>query len=268
MSNIKFRTIYLLLLFLICLSVSVGSISEKSIEIIELGNWNQKKLQDIIAEKPEPVSEQIDFLSEKFLGTPYEADTLTGDINTAEVFTVNLKGMDCFTYIDYVEALRLSETENKFDPNLKSIRYKDGKVSFKNRNHFFSDWPIRNSENIVDVTHEIGGHNAVIVQKSLNLKKDGTTFLPGIPVVPREFYYIPSSSVNKEIISQLRTGDYVGMYTEIDGLDVTHTGIIIKNEDGVFLRHASSKKGNQKVVDEDLSEYIKNVPGIVVYRPK
>ena len=58
------------------------------------------------------------------------------------------------------------------------------------------------------------------------------------------------------------------MYTEIDGLDVTHTGIIIKNDDGVFLRHASSKKSNQKVVDEDLQKYIKNVPGIVVYRPQ
>lgn len=261
------KTLVIVLILIIFIATEMAH-SEENSEIIELGSWNQKKLQEIIASKPEPVSEQIDYFSEKFLGTPYKAHTLTGDINTPEIFTVNLRGMDCFTYIDYVEALRLSESEDKFNPNLKKIRYKDAEVSFKNRNHFFSDWPIRNSNNIVDVTHEISGNNAVVVQKSLNLKKDGTTFLPGIPVEHREFYYIPSSNLNKEIISKLRTGDYIGMYTEIDGLDVSHTGIIIKNSDGVFLRHASSKKSNQKVVDENFREYIKNVTGIVVYRPK
>ena len=242
--------------------------SEENIEIIELGKWNQDRLQKIISEKPETTSAQIDFLSKKFLGTPYEANTLTGDINTPEIFTVNLRGMDCFTYIDYIEALRLSSTLEDFNTNLKDLRYQNGNISFQSRNHFFSDWPIRNNVNVKDVTYEVGGKNAVVVEKNLNLKGDGSTFLPGIPVVPREFYYIPSSAVNDELVSKLRTGDYIGMYTNIDGLDVTHTGIIIKNDRGVFLRHASSKKSNQKVVDENLQKYIKNVPGIVVYRPQ
>lgn len=242
--------------------------SEESIEIIELGKWNKDKLEGIILDKPATTPSQIDFLSKQFLGTPYEGHTLTGDINTPEIFTVNLEGMDCFTYIDYVEALRLSNTLDDFNTNLKDIRYKDGNISFQDRNHFFSDWPIRNRVNVKDITYEVGGKNAVVIEKNLNLKTDGSTFLPGIPVAPREFYYIPSSAVNNEIISKLSTGDYIGMYTDIEGLDVTHTGIIIKNDNGVFLRHASSKKSNQKVVDEDLKKYIKNVPGVVVYRPQ
>jgi len=254
-------------LLMIFITPQIASSGEKT-EIIKLGKWNQDKLQKIIANKPETTSEQIDFFSEQFLGTPYEANTLTGDINTPEIFTVDLKAMDCFTYIDYVEALRLSVRLDEFDPNLKDIRYKNAKVSFQNRNHFFSDWPISNNDNVTDVTYEIGGNNAVAVEKSLNLKSDGSTFLPGIPVVPREFYYIPSSAIDDELVSKLRTGDYIGMYTEIDGLDVTHTGIVIKQDEGVFLRHASSKKSNQKVVDENLKEYTKNVPGIVVYRPR
>ena len=88
----------------------------------------------------------------------------------------------------------------------------------------------------------MAGGSAVGVEKSLNLKEDGSTFLPGIAVVKRELYYIPSSEVNDEVIARLRTGDYVGMYADIDGLDVTHTGIIIKKDDGIYLRHASSKK--------------------------
>ena len=45
--------------------------------------------------------------------------------------------MDCFTYLDYVEALRLSNSYEEFNPKVKDIRYKNGKVSFQNRNHFF-----------------------------------------------------------------------------------------------------------------------------------
>jgi hypothetical protein len=63
------------------------------------------------------------------------------------------------------------------------------------------------------------------------------------------------------------SGDFVGIYTDKEGLDVSHTGIIIKKDGKVFLRHASSKEKNQKVVDENLSEYMKNKPGLVVYRP-
>jgi len=256
------------LLVVITFILSLKGISEEKTEIIELGKWNQDKIQEIIEKKPETTSAQIDFLSKQFLGTPYEEHTLTGDINTTEIFTVNLQGMDCFTYIDYVEALRLSNTLEDFNTNLKGIRYQNEDISFHNRNHFFSDWPVRNNENVRDVTFEVGGNNAIVVEKSLNLKSDGSTFLPGIPIEKREFYFIPSSAIDDDLISKLLTGDYVGMYTNIGGLDVTHTGIIIKKNDGVYLRHASSKKRNQKVVDEDLKEYVKNVPGIVVYRPQ
>jgi len=241
---------------------------EKSNEIIKLGKWDQDNLKEIISEKPSTRGEQINFLSEQFLGTPYVAHTLTGDINTPEIFTVNLEGMDCFTYIDYVEAMRLSAGLDDFKTNLKEIRYRGGNVAFVNRNHFFSDWPAHNSDNVRDITHVIGGNKAIAVEKNLNQKSDGSNFLPGIPVENRSLYYIPSSAIDDGIIEKLHTGDYIGMYTEIDGLDVTHTGIIIKNDNGVFLRHASSKKKNQKVVDEDLKQYIQNTPGIVVYRPQ
>ena len=268
MSYDSFTKVLMSFVLVIAFVTPLIAYSEESKQIIELGKWNQDKLEGIILNKPVTTPSQIDFLSKQFLGTPYEGHTLTGDINTPEIFTVNLEGMDCFTYIDYIEALRLSNTLDDFNTNLKNIRYKDSDISFQARNHFFSDWPIQNKINVKDITHEVGGKNTVLVEKNLNLKTDGSTFLPGIPVVTREFYYIPSSAVNNEIISKLRTGDYIGMYTDIDGLDVTHTGIIIQNDNGVFLRHASSKKSNQKVVDEDLKEYIKNVPGVVVYRPQ
>jgi hypothetical protein len=77
--------------------------------------------------------------------------------------------------------------------------------------------------------------------------------------------YIPSERVNKMICAQLRTGDYVGIYSSLSGLDASHVGIIVKGGPGMHFRHASSAA--QKVVDQDFSEYISGKPGIIILRP-
>ena len=63
-------------------------------------------------------------------------------------------------------------------------------------------------------------------------------------------------------------GDYIGIYTHIEGLDVTHVGILIKKEGKAYLRHASSKKEFLKVIDEPFESYIKNTPGFIVLRQR
>jgi cell wall-associated NlpC family hydrolase len=243
--------------------------NENMAEVIELGKWTEVGLTEIMTEssKPGGAGERITFISEKFLGTPYVGSTLTGDIKTPEVFTIDLEGMDCFTFIDYVEAMSLSGSFPEFEDTLRKIRYRDGVVAFPNRNHFFSDWPVYNSEYIKDVTSALGGDKTMEASKNLNRKGDGTYYLPGIPVVNRTIFYIPSDALDASALSKLKSGDFVGIYTDKEGLDASHTGIIIKKNGKVFLRHASSKEKNQKVVDEDLSEYMKNKPGLIVYRP-
>ncbi|MBI4698319.1 MAG: DUF1460 domain-containing protein [Nitrospirae bacterium] len=42
-------------------------------------------------------------------------------------------------------------------------------------------------------------------------------------------------------------------------------GIIIKNADEIYLRHASSAAG--KVIDQDLMDYISKKPGLIIFRP-
>jgi len=245
-------------------------------EYVILGRWTEERLNAIIREASEihGAGERIAFISEKFLGLPYQEKTLIGDKNTPEVFVINFEGVDCFTFIDYIEAMRLSASFSEIRENLQRIRYKTGKVVFENRNHFFTDWVESNSEFVEDVTEGIGGKSSLRVEKMLNVKEDGTYFLNGIAPKKRIIKYIPSVVVDDSIMNKLRTGDYVGMYSEKSGLDVSHMGIIIKNEDSllithhssVFLRHASSVKG--KVFDEDFRKYITNKAGIVILRPK
>ncbi len=248
---------------------------ERKTESINLGTWTEESLMKVMkdaAEKSESAEGRISFISEKFLGTKYQGKTLTGSINEQEGFTLNLAGMDCFTYIDYVEAMRLSSSFSEFKHELKKIRYREGVVSFQNRNHFFSDWPVNNGGNVRDVTREIGGGKTTKINKKLNLKQDETYYLSGIPVINRKITFLPSSAINDEVVKKLHAGDYVGIYAHkdkqgipLEGLDVTHTGIIIKKDDKVYLRHASSI--HNKVIDENFLEYVQNKPGVVIYRP-
>jgi hypothetical protein len=212
--------------------------------------------------------ERIDFLSRRFLGTVYQESTLIGDQKREEVSVVNLEAVDCFTFIDYMEAMRLSSSFPEFRESLKKIRYRGGVLSFQNRNHFFTDWVKFNRDHIEDITDAVGLRNTRTVLKTLNLKEDGTCFLPGIGPAQREIKYIPLSSLDNQMVGRLKTGDYIGIYSELDGLDVSHVGIFIRVGSSLFLRHASSKKEVRQVVDQDFMEYVRNRPGIMVLRPK
>jgi len=237
---------------------------------ILLGKFSQAELDQIIR-KSSLISEtgdQIDFLSRQFLGIDYAESTLIGDANTPEVFVINLEGVDCFTFIEYIETMRLSDSYSGFESNLKKVRYRSGMVDFLNRNHFFSDWKKYNRDFVDDVTEEIGNGKIVGVQKTLNEREDGTYFLPGIQPAQHKILYIPSGALDIPVFNRLRTGDYIGIYSGLQGLDVSHAGIIIKDRCDIFLRHASSQSEYRKVVDQDFKIYVTNKPGIIVLRPK
>ena len=237
---------------------------------IILGKFSQEELDHIIykSSKIKDIARRIDFLSGQLLDLDYIESTLIGDINTPEAFVINLEGVDCFTFIDYIEAMRLSNSFSEFTVNLRKVRYKSGKVVFENRNHFFTDWREFNSDFIDDVTEEIGAQRTIKVQKTLNEKKDGTYYIPGVRPVLREIKYIPSDKIDESVMNKLSTGDYIGIYSTKQGLDVSHVGISIKKGDKTYLRHASSLKKHRKVVDQDFKKYIAGKPGIIIFRPK
>ncbi|ODA43803.1 putative lipoprotein [Thermodesulfovibrio sp. N1] len=195
-------------------------------------------------------------ISKYFLGIPYEKNTLLGSPTKEEELVINFEGVDCMTFIEYVEALRLSDDLSSFIENLKHVRYFDGIVDFKKRRHFFIDW--QNLKSIRDVTEEITDRKCYIVMKNLN-------FIEGIEPKLKIINYIPAEAIEK-IVSKLKTGDYCGFYTSKEGLDVIHVGIIIRDENNFRLRHASSIKGY--VVDEDFFEYSRQKEGMIIFRPQ
>lgn len=73
------------------------------------------------------------------------------------------------------------------------------------------------------------------------------------------FPYIKTSDLNsKDIKKFLRQGDVVALVTSIKNLDVTHMGIIVKDEAGEpHLLHASSSDGVVEVSTLPLADFMK-----------
>ncbi|MFI5778666.1 DUF1460 domain-containing protein [Nocardia sp. NPDC051570] len=212
-----------------------------------------------------PRGDAIDQLSARFLGTPYGPDMLVGSPTQPEQLVVDLRRVDCFTFLDYVEALSRSADRADFMNKLVETRYAGGQIDFWHRKHFFTDWANTPRIAATDITGSLTSA-AITVSKHLNAKVDGSNYLPGIPVVDRDITYIPAGAVNDAVVSQLHTGDFIGAYADEPGLDVTHVGIFVRTPNGPVFRNATSLAAYQ-VVDTPLSQYVATTPGVIVLRP-
>jgi hypothetical protein len=234
-------------------------------ELVRLGKWDRLSLGQVLgtAAAISEARERIEYISGQFLGTPYEETTLVGSSDVPEKLVICLQAVDCFTYIDYVESMRLSLSFDDFREQLRMVRYRSGVVAYAARNHFFTDWA--ESPRVRDVSADVGLAEVRSVVKVLNRKGDGSLFLSDIPERKRTVTFIPAEALDEGAMDRLRTGDYVGIYTEADGLDVSHVGIIVKRQGGVYFRHASVVE--KMVIDQDFRSYLAGKPGIIVLRP-
>ena len=68
----------------------------------------------------------------------------------------------------------------------------------------------------------------------------------------------------------MRAGDFVGLVTKIEGLDISHMGIIDKDEKGeIYLLDASMSGGKVMLEKENMMKMFQNsktVMGIRVFR--
>ncbi|MEM9256991.1 MAG: N-acetylmuramoyl-L-alanine amidase-like domain-containing protein [Pseudomonadota bacterium] len=229
----------------------------------------KQRLEHLFASEPTNDPDKIIAISGLFLDLNYVEHRLIGSSDVPEQLVIDFGALDCFTYLDYVEALRKSsDYEEDFIENLIVTRYVDGEVSYLSRKHFFSDWvhaDTNGDSNAHDVTALVSDYHETVF-KDLNRKADGSSFIPDLPTKQRYIDYIPSEHIDATLVERLQNGDYIGIYSEIDGLDVTHVGIFLHGEDGPVYRNASSVSSNMRVVDSPFLEYMQNTPGIVVYR--
>ena len=221
-----------------------------------------------------------------FLNKPYQKGTL--DVTPEEILVVNLNGFDCVTLIETCVALAYITKANKLDfkdycLRLRFIRYRNGAITnYTSRLNYFTDWIANNQlKGIVkDVTREIGGqpYKKEINFMSFNyanydkLRKN-PDFLDSIKAIESEInknkhYYIPKEKLPSKI-NKIRNGDVIAITTNIEGLDIIHSGFAYWKGSQLCLIHASSDYKKVMVTEKPLVDYLKSIKkqtGVMVLR--
>ncbi|CAM4170017.1 N-acetylmuramoyl-L-alanine amidase-like domain-containing protein [Erysipelothrix aquatica] len=214
-------------------------------------------------------AEKLEIISAYFLETPYVANRLVGSTTDPEQLVIALNELDCFTFLDYIESFKQSHSVEDFINNLKNVRYRDAKVDYLHRKHFYSDWYTESPIVATDLLTS-PQYASIVKTDSVDLNQGANgVYIPGLAVRNRDINYIPRDNVTEDVLKTFKTGDYIGIRKNIAGLDVTHTGIVIQKEDGTYMRHASSSKSSRKVVDQKLTDYLEintSVSGLLFFR--
>ncbi|MEB3341501.1 N-acetylmuramoyl-L-alanine amidase-like domain-containing protein [Okeania sp.] len=232
------------------------------------------------------MAEIMQAIADYFIGTPYKAGLL--DKSNQESLVISLDGFDCVLFVETVLALSRGIAIKDYSyltfvNHIIDQRYSEGKIDgYCSRLHYFSGWIADNQKrgNVRDIGFELGGKR---LNKQFFFMSKNRWSYPQISGNNKNYQcivnmedsisqlktnYIPYDKISS-IYSQLKPGDIIALATEINGLDVTHTGLVYRNFDGnIGLIHASPS--GKVTVAYDLAKYIWNVEsaiGILVARP-
>lgn len=258
------------------------SYTDKDMQLVET------YFQSMQSKKTLPFNELIIETAQFFLNTPYVASTLEGE---QEHLIVNLREMDCTTFVENVLALAYTVRQDHcsfemFCTHLKTLRYRTGnEFEYTDRLHYFSDWIFENEQKglVKDVTKLIGGEPYSLNLSFMSTHPDSYSALKAHPeyidvikakeqdISARSGYaMIPKTNISN-CAKGMKDGDIVCFVTKIEGLDVTHVGFVYWKNDTLRLIHASS--GAKKVVidPKPLQQYaegIKSTTGVMIVRPQ
>jgi cell wall-associated NlpC family hydrolase len=222
---------------------------------------NRRRVERLLTETRNDrfIGSRIELLSRRFLGQPYKSNPLIGSVETPEVFTAALDGFDCVTYIETVLALARAANVDDFVGWLRQIRYEQGRVHWKQRNHYMTLW-IRNNirEGIISLV-SIPALPLLSRERILNV-------VPGLAGRRTSVKCVPKREMAR-LAAHLRTGDLMFFVSTRKNLDVFHAGIIVRDGAHIHMRHASRSQGT--VVEQDLNEFLKasRMAGVIAVRP-
>ncbi|MDQ7062884.1 MAG: DUF1460 domain-containing protein [candidate division KSB1 bacterium] len=204
--------------------------------------------------------------SERGKGTPYLI-FLLGEGPEAKYDQdplMDFARVDCMTFVEQCLAMAISNSYAEMFRRLQRIRYRDGVISYKTRNHYtIADWLPNNRWLLKDATTNIGGPwtrpmTKVIDRRAFfqasGLPEDELTDVPGPDTLTVS--YIPAEHLLK-IKDRLQGGEIVSIVSSQPGIFSAHMGLIVRDRYGnVIFRHGSSARRNRKVVDERLEDVV------------
>ncbi len=225
-------------------------------------------------------------------GVPYKAYTLEIH-NNVESPSVNLKGLDCWTFFETVMGMsKMLETPKKsYRPSdllsqIEHTRYRGGicKGNYLDRIHYLAEWYKDNDKrnNIDDITRKFPTvimpnqcNEMSLLWKHYRYLKHNPELRHLMARSEREMTALKVTMIPKAKVAgieqHLKNGDIIGIARHGDGSYCSHVGIIIKDDKGrARFMHASTTY-KKVVVDTTISEYLnkfKKHAGILVARPR
>lgn len=239
-----------------------------------------------------PDKNDVLFYAYKFISTPYVAHTLEKE--DPEKLVVNLRQLDCLTYVETVIALTMTKRQNSdrfadYCQNLMNIRYRQGIMDgYLSRLHYFSWWMEDNIKrnNVFEIfeprlfTQKKYVNNNYMSNhpSSYPFLKNNKVRIDSIASMEKShngkvWYYIPASLLESpaaQIDSVIRSGDILALVTKKQGLDFSHLGFAVWGKDErLHLLNASSIHQEVVVEKKTLRKYMRERPsclGVSVLR--
>ena len=267
----------------ILLSVAVVLFAQSATATV-YSEADKKKVENLLAKYANSdtnPSTLIVSIARDLRGIPYVAKTLEN--NSTENLVVNLRQLDCTTYVETVLAIyqcvkhkRLTFAD--YCEFLRKIRYVDGKVSYPTRQHYFTEWIEENAKD--GFVKEIQMPNppfSATQNLRINFMSTHVSLYPMLKNSPemvkqiadmekrlsgKKYKYIPKASIanNRLFRSTIKNGDIIAITTSKAGLDTSHIGIAVWHKDGLHMLNASQI--HKKVVEEPMTlhQYMQKHP--------
>ena len=235
--------------------------------VYEMSNMEIDRLLTDVSQKPLTVTERINYYSELFLGMPYNL-TCAGDGPYALYETwplVNFNETNCMVFCEHVLAMSISDSWDNFFNNLQQIRYRDGIIGMKTRNHYtMADWLPENSWLLDDVSRKVGGKYTKKVTRTIShtefFKKKGITDLRYVlPDREMTIDYVPLEHLAK-VEKNTHPGDILALiFANKTNIFSAHMLMIAEKNGKKYIRESSSSK--MTTFDTPYDKWVRKING-------
>lgn len=241
----------------------------------------------------------LDSLLPLFLDVPYVAGTLENNDSLGnERLTVNLRELDCMTFVENIAALyhlvRQGADAGAYPYMIMLLRYRQGRMGdYTTRLHYTTEWLLDNRRLglLEDITprysrepalHRIDymsthpgaypvlrDHPALmgkmaLIEQQLS-EEAGLVYVPksriresGI-LLPSDMVREVRGKTPEDYVFPLAEGDIVMIDTDMAGLDIGHLGFAHYQDGRLHLLHASSDAGKVVISQQPLCDYLAGI---------
>ncbi len=235
-----------------------------------------------------PINEVIVAMGKSFIGTEYGAHVL--EEPGPEHLVINMRALDCVSF--YENSLVLARcikmkkfTFDDYKAQLQFIRYRHGIINgYPSRLHYTTDyWYDNEKKGVLKIATEelFGKENLEPIPKPINFMTThrdlykqlaDDKFYEAIKkqediINSRDMYFMPKGNLHM-FEDKIPTGSLIGIATNIPGMDIKHTGIAVRMDDGTLhFMHAPNVGYKVQITEGPLHEYLEkfsNDTGIIV----